>query len=325
DATVWCWGYNEHGELGDGTTGDANFARLLPVHVRRGSGILTNVMAISAGPYHTCAVRTDLTVWCWGDDEQGQLGDGTTGGANHRRLLPVHVRAGSSLLTNVKAVSGGFRHTCALRTDGTVWCWGYGGSGALGDGTTGDANQRRLSPVQVRRGSGYLTGVKAISAGWLYTCALRSTVTVWCWGDNETGQLGDGTTGDTFHRRLLPVQVRTASGAFTEVKGISAGFGHTCAMRTDATAWCWGDATDGQLGDGTTGGASHRRLRPVQVLSGSGTLTGVKRIGSGSGHSCVQRDTVWCWGSDLYGQLGDGTTGDASNRRLLPVRALLPT
>ncbi|MEO7117859.1 MAG: hypothetical protein ABIZ34_02680, partial [Candidatus Limnocylindrales bacterium] len=165
--------------------------------VDAGTGTATE---IAVGGWHTCALKPDLTVWCWGWDLDGQLGDGTTGDSNQQRLLPVQVHRGVGMLTNVTAITAGLYHTCALRTDATVWCWGYNEHGELGDGTTGDANFARLLPVHVRRGSGILTNVMAISAGPYHTCAVRTDLTVWCWGDDEQGQLGDGTTGGASHR-----------------------------------------------------------------------------------------------------------------------------
>jgi len=270
DGTVWCWGDNEYGELGDGTTTE----RHTPVQV---SG-LTNVVAVAPGSVHTCALKSDGTVWCWGDNYYGQLGDGTT----TERHTPVQV----SGLTNVVAVTVGSLHTCALKSDGTVWCWGFNGAGELGDGTTTD----RHTPVQV---SG-LTNVVAVTVGFVHTCALKSDGTVWCWGYNHHGELGDGTTTD----RHTPVQVS----GLTNVVAVEAGGGHSCALKSDGTVWCWGDNYYGQLGDGTT----TDRHTPVQVSG----LTNVVAVTAGSEHSCALKSdgTVWCWGDNEYGELGDGTT-----------------
>jgi alpha-tubulin suppressor-like RCC1 family protein/pimeloyl-ACP methyl ester carboxylesterase len=217
---VKCWGSNWRGQLGDGTTTD----RLTPVDV---SGLASGVAAIAAGGEHTCAVTTSGGVKCWGRNEYGQLGDGTT----TDRLTPVDV---SGLTGGVVAIAAGWRHTCALTTGGGVKCWGLNNQGQLGDGT----GASRLTPVNV---SGLMDGVAAIAAGGFYTCALTTGGGVKCWGNNWYGQLGDGTTT----RRLTPVDV---SGLASGVAAIAAGLEHTCALTTGGGAKCWGYNQYGQLG-----------------------------------------------------------------------------
>ena len=238
---------------------------------------------IGAGGDHTCVVSSDTTVWCWGSDNNGQLGDGTTGGADYVSLVPLQVQTGSGALSGVKAVSLGYSFSCALKTSGTVWCWGTDDLGELGDGTMGDTHHERLLPVQVKKGSGHLTGVTAISAGQDHVCALVGDKTAWCWGYDGYGALGDGTTGDSGGRRLSPVHVRNGSdtAALADIKAISSGGRHTCALKTDGTLRCWGEDRYGALGDGTTGDGSHLRKLPVEVKKGSGHISTAKAITAG--------------------------------------------
>jgi alpha-tubulin suppressor-like RCC1 family protein len=329
DGSAWCWGYAYQGQLGDGTSGDAQNHRLTPVRVLQGTGFLTDVKSISAGSNNTCAVKVNGSAWCWGDGDYGANGDGTKGD----RYSAVRVkRSGGGSLTHVVAIAAsGGEHACALRKDGTVWCWGYAALGQTGDGTNGDAQGLRLKAVQVRRVSGFLTGITSVSSGPEYhSCARRNDGTAWCWGFDDHGQLGDGTTGDPVtHGRSNAVLVKQGSGAMTGVRSVSAGEGHSCAVKTDRTVWCWGDDADGALGDGTTGDpTTHDRLSPVKVKkTGGGTLTKITAVsagGDGRDHTCARRGdaTAWCWGRGGYGQLGDATTGDAQLRRTKAVQVV---
>jgi len=310
DGTVWTWGRNSSGQLGDGTLD----SRLKPVQVvGPSSGFLTGVTAISSGYDHTITLKGDGTVWTWGNNDYGQLGDGTAG-LTARRLKPVQVVGPSSgFLTGVTAISSGGNHTIALKGDGTVWTWGYNGYGQLGDTTT----TNRSRPVQVLGpGTGFLTGITAIEGRQYHTVALKGDGTVWTWGDNTYGQLGDGTTT----RRLKPVQVvGSSTGFLTGITAVSGGAYHVIALKGDGTVWTWGYNYYGQLGNGTTTG----RLKPVQVVGpSSGFLTGVTKIGAGSFHTIALKGdkTVWTWGDNDYGQLGDGT----ATRRYRPVQVVSP-
>ncbi|MCL2049378.1 MAG: hypothetical protein FWG87_11710 [Defluviitaleaceae bacterium] len=293
DGTVWAWGYNTWGQLGDGTTA----LRLTPVQVTD----LSNVKAISAGEWHTVALKDDGTVWAWGSNTRGLLGIGEA--ITTESLTPIQVTD----LSNVTAISASSYHTVALKSDGTVWSWGYNTYGQLGIGLYYGSTAPRYTPVQVTG----LSDVTSISTGWYqYTVALKNDGTAWTWGNNECGQLGDGTTTD----RHTPVRVTDLSNVTT----ISAGLFRTVALKNDGTVWAWGEGL--LLGDGTT---APMRTTPVQVLGVDGVgflnlrnstpTTGFNTypmVGGGNYHTAALKDdgTVWAWGSNEYGQLGDGTT-----------------
>ena len=271
DGTVWAWGDNFYGQLGDGTFDN----KTIPVQVSE----LTGVKAIAGGGYHSLALKEDGTVWAWGSNRKGQLGNGTY----EDSAISVQV----SGLSGVKAIDGGVCHSLALKEDGTVWAWGENCDGQLGNGTYEDS----AIPVQV---SG-LSGVKAIDGGVCHSLALKGDGTVWAWGANWLGQLGDGTDDES----AIPVQ---ASGLIG-VTAIDSGDYHSLALKEDGTVWVWGDNWKGQLGNGTY----EESLIPVQVSG----LTGVKAIATGGHHSLALKEsgTVWAWGDNEDGQLGNGTCG----------------
>jgi alpha-tubulin suppressor-like RCC1 family protein len=276
---VKCWGLNAHDQLGDGTR--PNLGSPTPVNVR---GLTSGVVAIAAGSQHTCALTSAGAVKCWGYNDSGQLGDGTTTDRNR----PVAV---SGLASGVAAIAARSEHTCALTSAGAVKCWGENDIGELGDGTTTE----HKTPVAV---TGLTSGVAAIAAGDAHTCALTSSGGVRCWGWNVAGELGDGTT--TEHD--TPVAV---SGLASGVAAIAAGGFHTCALTSSGVAKCWGANGSGDLGDATT----TDRLIPADV---SGLASGVAAIAAGYSHTCALTTSgvAKCWGANHFGQLGDGTTTD---------------
>jgi alpha-tubulin suppressor-like RCC1 family protein len=280
DGTVWTWGQNSSGQLGDGSTTQ----RLAPVTIAS----LTSVAAIAAGDAHMLALRTDGTVRSWGQNTNGQLGDGTT----TQRTAPVTL----STLTGITALAAGTSHSLALKSDGTVWAWGLNANGQLGDGTT----TQRTAPVKLSA----LSGIIAIAAGSSHSLALKSDGTVWVWGLNADSQLGDGTTT----QRNTPVKLTTLTG----ITRIAAGAAHSLALKSDGTLRAWGKNANGQLGDGSTSA----RTTPVTLTS----PTAVSRIAAGASHSVIVKTdgTAWAWGLNSSGQLGDGSTSQRTSPVQIP-------
>jgi alpha-tubulin suppressor-like RCC1 family protein len=225
DGTVQCWGQNGSGQLGDGTKTD----RAAPVTVSN----LGTAVSIAVGLDYSCAILSvSGAVRCWGENDQGQLGNNTTASST----TPVAV----SGLVNIVSLSAGYNHTCAVRVDGTAWCWGGNVSGQLGNGS----RRPSLVPVQVVS----LTGAVSIVASDVHTCALLANGTVRCWGDNSGDQLGNPALGFS----LVPATTAPIS----DVPGvgaieISAGQSFTCARLSDGSVSCWGLNSSGQSGDGT--------------------------------------------------------------------------
>ncbi len=275
DGTVWAWGGNYEGQIGDGTT----TSHPTPAQVPGISGIV----AVSAGLYHSVALKSDGTVWAWGRNIYGQLGDGTT----TSRLTPVQVLE----ISGVTAVVASECNTYALKSDGTVWAWGRNNDGQVGDGTTID----RLSPVQVPG----LSEVVEIGSGLAHAVALRNDGTVWAWGYNGYGSLGDG----TLISRWSPVRVPSLSGLIS----VTADSYHTVAIMGDRTLRAWGQNFYGQLGDGNPQMACPS---PVQTLSLSGAIS----VEAGGYFTIVLIDdgTLRSFGYNLYGWLGDGTNTNRS-------------
>ncbi|MEZ4718686.1 MAG: hypothetical protein R2851_21705 [Caldilineaceae bacterium] len=239
---VQCWGRNHGGQLGNGNKTD----QMTPVDV---VGLASDIVKLTAGDNHTCALTQSGGMKCWGENVGGQIGDGTT----TDRTAPVNV---TGMTSGVAEIIGGYRHTCAVLTTGAVKCWGTNTYGTLGDGTTTD----RTTPQSV---SGMNSGAVALAAGGGHTCALMNNGGVKCWGRNNNGQLGDGTKTN----RLTPVNV---SGLAAWVAAIAAENANTCALTISGGLKCWGRNSDGQVGDGTT----TDRTTPVNV---SGLTSGCRR------------------------------------------------
>jgi serine/threonine protein kinase/alpha-tubulin suppressor-like RCC1 family protein len=265
---AYCWGSDDHGELGDATTS----SRDAPVRVAGG----LHFRALRAGRSHTCGVTGDGAVACWGANASGQIGDGTTGD----RTIPVLASAGETRFT---AVAAGWRHTCALSTEGAAFCWGANDDGQLGDGT----RTNRATPVAVAGRQRFVD----IAAGSAHTCAVTAGGVAYCWGRNAYGQLGTGATDD----RTTPTRVDSP----LRFAAVAAGSVHSCGRTAAGAVACWGRNVYGQLGDGTT----TDRATPVRV---PGTFASLDATGA---HTCgvTSAGGVSCWGYNLEGQLGDGT------------------
>jgi alpha-tubulin suppressor-like RCC1 family protein len=282
-----CWGSNEFGQLGDGTT----TYYTTPVGV---AGLTSGVTAIAGGHDHTCARVSTHGLKCWGDNLYGQLGDGML----VQRTIPVNV---TGLASGMRAIDAGGGHTCVLISSGGVQCWGSNGTDELGDGS----EQNQNTPVDV---VGLTSGVTAIALGKGHTCALVSSGGVKCWGENDLGQVGDGTM---YTSRAFPSDVYGLSSGVT---AIAASWDYTCALTSAGGVKCWGDNGNAQLGNGTIGTGTSSHI-PVDVV---GLASGVTAITASETHTCalLSGGGVKCWGDNWAGQLGNGTFGSWS---LTPV------
>jgi alpha-tubulin suppressor-like RCC1 family protein/fibronectin type 3 domain-containing protein len=266
NGTIWAWGKNSNGQLGNGTNLDSP----VPVQVKN----LFGIKMLAGGESHSLALKNDGTVWAWGNNSNGQLGNGTYNSTN----TPIKV----SNIDNIVMVRTGDYHSLAIRSDGTVWGWGANWYGQLGNGTYDYAN----TPVQVPG----LTNIVSISAGYAHSLALKSDGTVWAWGYNDTGELGNGTNDTT----NVPVQVLNIS----NVVAIASGMEHSVALKIDGTVWCWGANYSGQLGDGTWENSN----MPVQVSDSFHAIS----IAAGESHTLAIKEdgSAWMWGGVWYWNSG---------------------
>jgi alpha-tubulin suppressor-like RCC1 family protein len=328
DGAVYSWGHNGSGQLGTGPTAGTGADSDVPVQVHGAGdvGFLTDVLAVAAGGNFSLAlvsdgtgdgVANDGTVWAWGDNFRGQLGNNSPASSN----VPVQVHGADDVgfLTDVVAIAGGSSHSLAVKSDGTVWAWGYDGFGQLGDSVSHPGDQSR-TPVQVQGvgGSGFLTGVSSVAGGGLHSLALMSDGTVYAWGYNGSGGLGNGGGSDS----TTPVQVKGEGGAgfLTGATDVAAGSEHSLAIK-DGTVYAWGLNNFRQLGDDTT---VFQRNAPVKVKGegGVGFLTGATDVAAGAHHSLAVAsadNTVWAWGRNEFGSLGNGAFGGT---HATPVQAI---
>ena len=291
DGSVWTWGKNNNGQLGN-KEAKLGLSENAPIPVQLQ---LNDFKAISAGNDHSAMLKSDGTVWCWGGNFSGQLGNGEFGDIFKPELEPIQ----SLDLTDVKDVFAGSLCTFALKNDGTLFSWGFNGlHGQLGNGSTENVNR----PVQV------LTDVKKLASGKsAHAFAFKNDGTIWAWGRNSFGQLGDGTTDNN---SIIPIQITGLEGVIE----ITPGQLHTVALKEDGTVCAWGRNNVGQLGNGTYIDS----IDPVQVEG----LTNIVSIATGGSHTIAigSDGTVWTWGDNTSGQLGDGT----NENRNSPVMIIEP-
>jgi hypothetical protein len=314
DGSVWCWGDNLEGQLGDGTESKTSWpveavqfgtdTASLSIRYTQSCALAKNgslrctsfladgaaqlgasVVAVAIGAAHACAIKGDGTTWCWGNARFGSLGNGTD---TEIMLPPVQVTA---LGTEGVSLASGSSHTCAIKKDGTLWCWGFNNSGQVG--VDNPESSSVPIPTQVKAVG---TEAAAVVTGGNHTCVIKQDRTLWCWG------MFHGSYGQVI-------------GLGADVASAAAWFFHTCALKLDGSLWCWGTNAHGQLGDGTTADSG----LPVRV-SVLGFEVAAIAVGgycvfdNWGGHTCVRKrdGSVWCWGSNAYGQLGDGTTESRS-------------
>ena len=288
---VKCWGQNTYGQLGDGTTAN----RTTPVFVSD----ISTATSISTGYSHSCAVLSDSRVKCWGDNAYGQLGNG----GRFNAYAPVFV----SDISTATSISLGVVHSCAVLQGGDTKCWGRNASGQLGNGATGTNSN---TPVAVLG----ISTATSIGTGAYHSCAVLQGGDTRCWGDNALGQLGNGVTGGNSG---VPVEVTYAfpeldlSDGTPRIMDLSGGRSHSCAVLSGGQVTCWGDGSYGQLATGNTIVAFPQAVINIPTTTGA-TATS---ISLGSYHSCavLSDASIECWGYNVSGQLGNGTSGIYSN------------
>jgi len=279
DGTLWTWGYNASGQLGDGTTTN----RSSPVQVAG-----TTWKKVSGGLRQTVgAIKTDGTLWTWGSSTNGELGDGTT----TDKSSPVQIAG-----TTWKDVSSGQYNISGLKTDGTLWIWGHNSYGQIGDNTY----TYRSSPIQL---SG-TTWKQAALSGMQHSVSIKTDGTIWVWGYQRWGNLANTTVFDEF--KLTPSQI-----AGDTWKMVTCGMYHTVAIKTDGTLWTWGRNQYGQLGDNNSENGTGKYTPAQTVTSG----TNWKMVSAGHSHTvAVKTDgTLWTWGYNSNGILGDNTETNKSS------------
>ena len=333
EGRLYCWGKGSHGQLGDGSISDHL------VRTPQRVGDKSDWTHISLGYYHTCGIRNGGELYCWGEGNDGRLGDGDT--SDHDVATPLRVESASDWTH----ISAGKEHTCGIRNSGELYCWGKGNDGRLGDGNISDHDVATPQPV------GDKSDWTHISASKEHTCGIRNSGELYCWGEGNHGRLGDGDTSD--HDVATPLRVESASdwthisadgvnhtcgiqnselycwgrgnhgrlgdgdtsdhdvatpqrvGNKSDWTHISLGYAYTCGIRNEGELYCWGEGNNGQLGDGDT--SDHDVATPLRVESASGWT----HISAGGRHTCgIQNSELYCWGRGNSGRLGDGDISD---------------
>ena len=310
ESQVYCWGYNGSGSLGNDSTVDSNSPVI--VDTASGTGAMSGktIIQISVGSLHVCALDTEGQVYCWGGNSSGQLGDNS----NVQRNTPVAVNKtdGTGAMNGkvIVQIATGSSLTCALDTEGQVYCWGFNNKGQVGNGEIGN----KYTPVAVNTidGTGVMDGkvIKQISSSGYFACVLDTEGQVYCWGNNDHGQLGDGSN----NHRSTPVAVNTGAISGKTIVQIAAGDTHTCALDTENQIYCWGRNGFGQLGDNT----EIERHIPVAVntVDGGGVMYDktIERIYAGAHYTCALDvdGKAYCWGANTDGRLGNSTNKESS-------------
>jgi len=316
DGTVWDWGFNLYGKLGDGMSDGVSFNRddsiasyvrtydhLTPFQVLgpNGVGHLSSITAVVADEYDNVALKSDGTVWAWGanwiyGNDSGEIGDDTT----TDRFTPTQV----SGLSDVTQLGGRGYQTLAVEGNGTVWAWGDNEYGQLGNNSL----LSTLVPVQVST----ISNPKMVSVGGFFCMALLQDGTVLAWGQDDKGECGNGTYVSGNDGIRMPTEVS----GLTDVVYISCGWDHAMAIKSDGTVWCWGNNSNGELGDGTSANSAV----PVQTLG----LTNIVSVSGGDRHSSAldAKGNVYKWGQNGYGDLGNGTSDNGVHSSPVAVASL---
>jgi alpha-tubulin suppressor-like RCC1 family protein len=298
DSTVWCWGTNYRGELGDGspTVGIGELGSAVPVQVIHSDGTPFLAKEVKIGGFFVCAIDLADNVWCWGEGRHWALGTGDDLDRPHP--APVLLSMGGPQLGNVRGMDVEGHSTCVIRHDQTLWCWGYM---LLQVGYTGFVHFPE--PVLLDATGAPLTGVTLVSAIAGRTCVRREDTSLWCWGVNDRGQVGDGTNVEVSY----PTQIRFPSGAYIlGVTSIDGATDSTHVSLADGSVWAWGENDNGELGNGTV----MESWLPVQVQSSTTgpALGDIAKVSASLGSACARTNakTIVCWGIDAYGNHGNG-------------------
>ena len=323
DRTIYCWGANYSDQLGRsqdessitpvgmaGSTAVSSARQVSAISpIQQETDIcacepvpvadISDAVLISAGSNHTCAIRLDRTASCWGANDLGQLGNGSTGIFSDESSATPHRTAG---IADAIWIAAGGDNSCALHLTGAVSCWGNNLYGQLGNGRIASASTASPKVADI-------SDATSVAAGTFFSCAVRQNASISCWGANSSGELGIGQTTYEIASSQVPVEVD----GITDARAVDLGWGHACALRSGGSISCWGDNEDGQLGNSQTA-QSHT---PLEVEGISDAVS----VSTGLFHTCVvhQSGSISCWGLNSIGQLGNGRTDDSGSSEV-PVR-----